>query len=340
VTAEADQARMALAGDEQRIVQHYLRPLTGGVPEALDLIDDCALVRPEPGCELVFKTDAVVAGVHFFADDGPTDIAFKALAVNVSDLIAKAALPRFWQMTLAFPEPPRAIWLEQLCAGFADVQAQSGIRLIGGDLVKTTGPLVISITAVGTVRDGQMLRRGGGQPGDQVYVSGTIGDAALGLKLRAKDARAVAWPLDPGGRDHLVQRFLRPNLAMGLIAPLQQHARAGMDISDGLAIDFSRLCRAAGLGGTLFSADVPLSRPAALLLAADPTHLTTILTGGDDYEVLAAVAPDQSEAFEHEAQRAGITVKRIGELVAGSAIQVLDHHGQALQLGSGGYLHF
>ncbi len=326
--------------NEERIVQDFLRPLTRETPEALGLIDDCALLTAEPGQQLVLKTDAVVAGTHFFADDAATDIGFKALAVAVSDLVAKGATPRFWQMTLALPEPPHSDWLTGLCAGFAEVQELTGIRLIGGDLVRTSGPLLISVTAIGSVAEGRMLRRGGGRPGDLVYVSGSIGDAVLGLRLRGADPASAGWPLSAGQRQHLVRRYLRPEPRLQLVPALRRHATGAMDVSDGLVIDFQRLCRASGTGGVLQTAAMPLSAAARTVVTADLALLTILATGGDDYEVLFTVAPAAAAGLAHDAAQAGVAVTQIGALTAGPDIVVLDVGNQPLRIGPAGYEHF
>jgi thiamine-monophosphate kinase len=325
--------------DEERIVQGFFRALTGGAPEALGLTDDCAVAAPPPGGSFVFKTDAVVAGTHFFADDTPEDIGFKALAVAVSDLVAKAALPRFWQLALALPAPPDEAWLGQLCHGFAQVQERCGIRLIGGDLVRTSGPLMLSVTAIGTVPAGKMLRRGGGQPGDRVYVTGTIGDAALGLAVRRGDA-VERWALTAQGREHLRARYLRPELRLQLIPALARYATAGMDVSDGLLLDFSRLCRAGGLGGVLDLDRVPLSEPVRAAAQRDESAFETSVTGGDDYEVLAAVPAPLAAEFEQAAEQCGIPVTSIGEMRSEVGIEVIGSRRTIAASASHGYQHF
>jgi thiamine-monophosphate kinase len=325
--------------NEERIVQGFLRALTGEVPEALGLTDDCAVAAPPPGESFVFKTDAVVAGTHFFADDTAADIGYKALAVAVSDLVAKAAQPRFWQLALALPAPPNEAWLGQLCQGFAEVQDSSGIRLIGGDLVRTSGPLMLSVTAIGTVPTGKMLRRGGAQAGDHVYVSGTIGDAALGLAVRRADA-VERWALTAGAREQLRVRYLRPELRLGLIPALGRYATAGMDVSDGLLLDFSRLCRAGGLGGVLDLDRVPLSEPVHAAAEGDEGAFETAVTGGDDYEVLAAVPASLAAEFEQAAKQCGVLVTSIGEVRSKLEIEITGRRRTLAASASHGYQHF
>lgn len=326
---------------EAEIIGTYLAPLTGGEPGAYDLIDDCATLTAPAGCELVLKTDAVVAGVHFFADDAPADIAFKALAVNVSDLIAKGAKPLVWQLALGLPQAPGRTWLQGLVSGFAEMQEVCGIRLSGGDLVRMPGPLTLSITAIGSVPVGRMVRRGGGRAGDHIFVTGTIGDAALGLEVRRGSATAASWRLDEPGRAFLRQRYLRPELRHGAGAPLLELASAAMDISDGLDLDVRRMCAAAGLGGQIDARAVPLSSAAATILRQDPSLLHTVLTGGDDYEVLAAIPPASAAVFEARCRAAGVAVTRIGSLTGpGDPVRIIGPGDTPIESVGGGYDHF
>src|SRR5215470_16437162 len=221
---------------EEAIIR-LLAPLTCGAAGAFDLRDDCAVLEPEPDHELVLKTDPIAAGVHFPASAAPADIGFKALAVNVSDLAAKGAMPRAYLMALSFPEAPRRHWLIQFRAGLHEAQARFGCHLLGGDTDRRPGPLTISVTAIGSVPRGRMVRRGTARAGDSLFVSGTLGDAALGLQL-AKDAtRAAAWGLSQQMARHLCQRFRRPQPRLALAGTLRAHASAAMDLSDGLAKD-------------------------------------------------------------------------------------------------------
>src|SRR5215467_1558108 len=197
-----------LHGEEALI--RLLAPLTGGAPGAFGLADDCALIAVEPGSKLVLKTDPVAEGVHFFSDDAPEDIGWKALAVNASDLAAKAAQPLGYLMALSFPEAPTTDWFKRFAAGLEAAQTAFGCHLLGGDTDRRPGPLTITITILGTVRSGGMVRRGTAQPGDVLFVSGTLGDASLGLALRKDAALAGRWGLKADEVEHLVHRFLRP----------------------------------------------------------------------------------------------------------------------------------
>ena len=241
----------------------------------------------------------MVAGVHFLPDDPPDLVGRKLLRVNLSDLAAKGATPLGYLMTVSAPRDTPDAWFAGFAAGLAADQAAFAITLLGGDTTSTPGPISLSLTAVGHVAPGQMVQRAGAQAGDSIWVSGTIGDGALGLAV------AQGRLADPTG--HLLDRYRLPRPRLGLaIAGI---ASAGMDISDGLVQDLGHLCRAAGLTATIEAALVPLSDAAA---AAGPDWLTTCLTGGDDYELLLAVPPEHEAALHQAAQACGIPVTRIG----------------------------
>jgi thiamine-monophosphate kinase len=326
---------------EDGLIARYFAPLAQDFPGALGLRDDAAIIAPPEGSELVVTADALIAGVHFFADDSAADIAWKSLAVNVSDLAAKAAQPLAYSLALALPGHWREDWLAEFAASLGVAQAAFGIALCGGDTtVSPSGPLMISITAFGTVPRGGMVRRGGARPGERLYVSGTIGDAALGLRLRRGDADARSWPLDDAGRNELVRRYLRPEPRLRLQDALQAHASAAMDISDGLVIDCGRMCRASGVSARVEAARVPLSLPAGMAVSADPAAVQRVLTGGDDYEILAAIRAGEEGAFEAAARGAGIAVADIGATSQeGSGLTVIGLDGQPIAFARPGYDH-
>jgi thiamine-monophosphate kinase len=287
------------------------------------LSDDAALLTPPPGRELVLSADAMVAGVHFLPDDPPDLIGRKLLRVNLSDLAAKGATPLGYLMTVSAPRATPDAWFAGFVDGLAADQAEFAITLLGGDTTSTPGPLSLSLTIIGHVAPGTMVRRTGAQPGDGVWVTGTIGDGALGLAV------AQGRLADPTG--HLLGRYRLPRPRVGLnIAGI---ASAAMDVSDGLVQDLGHLCRAGGLGATIAAALVPLSAPAR---AAGPDWLAACLTGGDDYEVLLAVPPAREAALAG----ADVPLTRIGRFHAGDAVAVLGADGLPMALPAGGWSHF
>ncbi|MTV32656.1 thiamine-phosphate kinase [Rhodoblastus acidophilus] len=295
--------------NESDLIARYFAPLAG--PGGLGLTDDAACLTPPPGCDLVLTADALVAGTHFFSDDPPDAIAAKALGVNLSDLAAKGADPLGYLLALALPPGWTETFLDDFSRGLGEAAKAGGLALLGGDTVKTSGPLTLSITALGAVPCGKMIRRSGARKGDLLYVSGTIGDAALGLALRRAELEGA--PLPPWAAP-LIDRYLRPRPRLSLIPALRACARAAMDVSDGLIGDLRAMMRASGAFAQVDLARIPLSPSAQAALAADPSLLDVILTGGDDYEIICAVPPAFSKEFESLAGAAQLAVTRIGEV--------------------------
>jgi thiamine-monophosphate kinase len=326
--------------DEDGLIARYFRPLATA-SGAAQLLDDAASYQAPDGYELILTTDAVVAGVHFFPNDPPDAVARKALRANLSDLAAKGAKPIGYLLTLALTEDWSEDWLESFCDGLGADQEEFGVSLYGGDTVRTPGPLWISVTAFGLAPQGRVPRRGAATAGQTVYVTGTIGDAALGLKVRQDDAFKKRWSLNPADVEHLLDRYLLPEPRLAAAPLVADFAEAAMDVSDGLAGDLGRLCSASGLGAVLDAGRLPLSGAAAKAVAADPGALALVLTGGDDYEVLAAVDPEAAGSFEEAAQRSGLRVTAIGTLLAGGAGRVrIERHGQPLALEAAAFRHF
>lgn len=311
---------------EFALIGRHFRPLAG--PGALDLGDDAALLVPPPGRELVLTVDAMIGGVHFLPDDPPDLVGRKLLRVNLSDLAAKGATPIGYLMSVAAPRDTPDAWFAAFAAGLAQDQREFGATLLGGDTTSTPGPIALSLTALGHVAPGGMVHRAGARPGDAVWVTGTIGDAALGLAV------AQGKLSDPGG--YLLGRYRLPQPRVGLaIAGI---ASAGMDVSDGLVQDLGHLCRAGGLTAEIDAARLPLSDAAR---QAGPNWLPSCLTGGDDYELLLAVPPDREAALQTAARQADIPLTRIGHFRPGPPrVMVLGPGGKPLALARGGWSHF
>jgi len=308
-----------------RIGRHF-RPLAG--PGALALTDDAAVFAPPEGRELVIAADAMVAGVHFLPDDPPDLVARKLLRTNLSDLAAMGATPFGYLMTVSVPRATEDAWFARFAAGLAADQREFGLTLLGGDTTSTPGPISLSLTILGTVAPGTALLRSGAKPGDGIWVSGTIGDGALGLLA------ATGQLADPDGFLADRYRLPRPRLALGL--RLVGIAHAAMDVSDGLVQDLGHLCRESGLAAEIAAAAVPLSAAAR---TAD--MLATCLTGGDDYELLLAVPPDHEPALAEAAGAADIPVTRIGAFLTGASnVTVRDSNGSVMSLVQGGWSHF
>lgn len=324
---------------EFELIDRYLAPLASD-PGAAGLRDDAAVISPEPGFDLVITKDAVAAGVHFFPDDPADAIAAKALRANLSDLAAKGAEPVGYLMALALPADWSASWLERFVAGLAADQARYGITLLGGDTLKASGGLTVSITAIGRLPAGTIVRRAGAKPGDRLFVTGTIGDAALGLALRLDPAKAVGWQLDTEMGDHLAGRYLRPEPRTAAAEAVRRFASAALDVSDGLIGDLTHLTDASGVAARVEAGRVPLSPAAARAAANDPTAFEHALTGGDDFEILAAVSAERSAAFQDALETATVPVVEIGAIGEGSGVSVVGEDGRPLSLGAASFRHF
>lgn len=324
---------------EDALIARYFAPLAGAGADALR--DDAATLTPSPGHDLVLTADAIVAGVHYFPEDPPASIARKALGVNLSDLAAKGALPRGFLLTLALPPDWTEAWLEGLADGLREASEAFGCPLLGGDTVRAAGPALLGITALGEVPAGRMVRRPTAQAGDRICVTGTIGDAALGLALRLTPEAPWAAALTEAERAHLLDRYLHPRPRLALAPALRRFASAAMDVSDGLVGDLAKMLRGAGRGAGVSLAAIPLSPAAASAVAAAPGLLDTALTGGDDYEILCTVPPAQLDAFRGEALEAGIAVAVIGSVEAEAGAPVFStEDGAPRAFASGSFSHF
>jgi thiamine-monophosphate kinase len=320
---------------EDDLIARFFAPIAG--PEGLGLRDDAALLTPAAGSDIVLTKDALVAGVHFFADDPPDAIARKALRVNLSDLAAKGAQPLGFLLALALPGDWTAEWLAAFAHGLEEDSATYRCPLFGGDTVRTPGPLMISITALGRVTNGHMIARTGVKPGDFLYVSGAIGDSALGLKLRLGSGPA----LESAHRDFLLDRYLLPQPRQKLAPVMSAFASGGMDVSDGFVGDLKKMLRVSGVSARVDLAHLPLSAAARAAIALDPALFAIAATGGDDYEILASVAPQNAAAFEAEAARVGVAVVRVGEASVGTAPpHFLGRDGAAINFERGPFSHF
>ena len=322
---------------EFELIARVFAPLAG--EGAYGLVDDAASLSPPPGCDLVLTKDALAAGVHFFPDDPWDAVARKALRVNLSYLVAKGARPLGYLLALGLPDDFRTADVEALGRGLAADQAEFGISLLGGDTIRSPDRLILSVTAIGAVPTGEMIRRGGARPRDVVVVTGTIGDAALGLKLRLDGDLAPRLALTDAAQAHLLDRYLLPRPRVGMTAALGR-ANAAMDISDGLVGDLAKMAAASGVAITIDAGRVPLSAAARAALAADPALLPTVLTGGDDYEIAAAVSEDEVDDLAAACRTAGIALTAIGRAEAGRGVSVLGPAGGPLDLGAGSFRHF
>jgi thiamine-monophosphate kinase len=325
---------------EDRLIATYFRPLATH-PGALGLTDDAAVLSPPAGHDLVLTTDAVIGGIHFFPEDAADMVAKKALRVNLSDLAAKGAKPLGFLLTLALPEEVSEKWLGLFARGLGLDAKHYECPLLGGDSTRTSGPVVVSITAFGSVPANTMVRRAGALTGDVVMVTGTIGDAALGLELRHSVSAAKRWKLDNKQNYHLIHRYLVPQPRNAVAEAVRVYASAAMDVSDGLVGDLGKLCDASGVSAQVEVGRVPLSDAAANVVAREPAALESALTGGDDYEIVCTVRPERVAAFRAAVEAAGVTVTEIGRITAVKAAPCfLDRDGKQMQFEKLSFSHF
>lgn len=316
-------------------IARYFAPLAASYPGAFELKDDAALVSPDAGMDIVVTTDTIVAGIHYIGDETPDRVAAKLLRVNLSDLAAKGARPFAYTLNIAIPSSIDDRWLEAFAMGLSADQKSFGLSLIGGDSVSTSGPSVFTLTAYGLVPSGGMIRRSGAKAGDLVFVSGSIGDGALGLRVRQGGLK----DLSDSDCTALAERYERPCPRVALGPRLLGLASAAADISDGLAADLNHIASASGMKLTIKADLVPLSPAAQHALASDPGLTKTILSGGDDYEVAFCAPADQANAVDTLAKEISLPLTCIGHVSEGNGVDILDTQGREIALRSSGFRH-
>ncbi len=327
-------------GDEFDLIASVFAPLAKD-SGALGLRDDAAVLRPPEGHEIVVSCDAINEGVHFLKDDPAETIGHKALAVTLSDLAAKGARPYAYLLSLSLPRDISPDWLKGLAAGLHALQTKAGISLVGGDTTASRGGISIVVTGLGLVPQGHAVLRLGAKPGDRIYVSGTIGDAHLGLRLLQDQVLAETWGLSEEDVACLVERYRRPSPRFDLALLVRNFAQASIDISDGLVGDIDKLCQVSHVGMTLKTAHVPFSPAARKALAREPDLLPALIAAGDDYELVAAVPERCVAAFEAEAEAKQLRFASIGEVAVGDPqVRVVDAKGENIPLRHRGFSHF
>jgi thiamine-monophosphate kinase len=315
-------------------IGRYFAPLAG--PGGLGLKDDAALLGCEAGRRLVVTVDAMVAGVHFLPDDPPDLVARKLLRTNLSDLAAMGARALYYLLATALPASCDDDWVARFAAGLGEDQRVFGVHLLGGDSVSTSGPATFSLTAIGDVADGAEIRRSGAKPGDRVWVSGTIGDAGLGLAVLKGSYPALA----DEHRAALARRFQLPEPRTTLGPRLAGIVHAMIDVSDGLVADLGHICEESGVAATVTAAALPLSPAARAVEAGEADLRARCATAGDDYELLFTAPREADAAILAASREAGVAATAIGEVAAGSGVRLLDARGQAIAIERAGYRHF
>ncbi len=314
-------------------IADYFAPLANGFPSAYGLQDDAATISMASGRTLVVTTDTIVEGVHYLGNESPATLARKLLRVSLSDLAAMGAVARAYTLNIALGDSVSDAWVKDFCGGLRQDQSEFGIHLIGGDSVSTNGPLVLTATLFGEIDEARVLRRSGACPGDSIFVSGTLGDGALGL-LAARDELAE---VDKGDIEFLSNRYRLPQPRIDLGQSLVGISTAAADISDGLLADLRHICGASGVGAEVILGDLPLSSAAKRVLEIRPHLAPLIATGGDDYELVFTVP--KSKVNQISAQKLDVQIVCIGTVVEGKGVRALDSVGSEVSFARMGFRH-
>jgi thiamine-monophosphate kinase len=323
-----------MSSGEDELIARYFKPLATD-PGAFGLVDDAAVIKCSSD-DLVVTTDAIVEGVHFLPDDPPHTVARKALRVNLSDLAAKGAVPSGFVLTLALRSAEEN-WLKEFAHALGEDAKLFACPLLGGDTVSTPGPLSISVTAFGRAPEGRMVRRSGAATGDVVVVTGTIGDATLGLALLRHGSDIGS----PATQNALIARYRVPEPRLQIAAALRDHASAAMDVSDGLAGDLAKLCKASGVTAEVKLEQVPLSPGARVALARNLATIEDLISGGDDYEVLCTLPESRLAAFLAAAAAQRVAATAIGVIREGKVPPAfISAAGRPVTLKRSSYSHF
>jgi thiamine-monophosphate kinase len=318
---------------EFELIAKLFAPLSQGAPGAYGLTDDAATIPLVPGEELVVTTDLLSEGIHFRADDPPDLVARKSLRVNLSDLAAKGAVPRGYLLSLALPRDVTMPWLESFASGLELDQKEFSVSLFGGDTTATDGPLIISITAFGTLPSGTMIRRNGAKAGDLIFVSGSIGDAGAGLAILKGELAADA-------EGSLTGRYRLPSPRTLLGPALRGVAHAALDVSDGLLADLGHLARTSGVRVLVDADRIPISAALESIAGRSPESIINAATAGDDYEIAFSAPAVAREAIARAASKGNTLVTEIGRVVQGAGVILLDSTAREIPVSRQGYEHF
>ncbi len=315
--------------DEFEIIRRYFERESSDEDVRISIGDDGAVLRPSPDRDLISVVDTLVSGIHFPQTLAAADVGYRAVVVNLSDVAAMGARPRWMTLALTLENADPA-WLEDFARGLFEAADEHGMALVGGDTTRGS-ETVISVQIIADVDPGKAMTRAGARAGDAIYVTGTVGDAAAGLSILQSGLPKS------GDVDFLVQRFTRPAARVQTGAAISEFAHAAIDLSDGLYSDLEKLLVASGVAGSLELDDIPLS-PHILRLMNDDDALRFALSGGDDYE-LCFTADVTEEQIREVSQRVGVAITRIGEVEQGSALRCL-RHGETYEYQDPGYRHF
>ncbi len=316
-------------------IRRYFAPLVQ-LPGAFNLLDDAAALKIPQGQELIVTNDSVVASVHYRGDESGARVAQKLARRNLSDLAAMGADPLAYNLSFAIPRETADDWIESFAQGLMQDQEEFKWSLIGGDSLAVAQLAILGMTAFGIVPEGKAILRSGAKIEDDIYCSGTIGDGFLGLRV----SRGKFPQLTSSARNFLIDRYELPQPRLKLGQSLRGMATAAVDISDGLAADLAHICRASKVGAIINSQLIPISLPATEILSLESSLFRDILSGGDDYELIFTAPPSMRDQITRLAEDMDLSLTRMGKIVEGMGVRVLDQKGQELSLAYKGYNHF
>ena len=320
---------------ERDILARYVKPLAQHFPEALGLNDDAALLQIPAGMELIVTTDMMREGVHFLRNASAGNVAWKLMAANLSDIAAMGGEAHSYQLALCLTGRQDESWIKGFTEALAEIQNHYGISLSGGDTIRSQEGLTASVTMHGLVEKGRALRRSTAQAGDFVYVTGTLGDAALGLAIAEGQVKEIAEALAV----EAMQRYWRPTPRLHIGQQLRGIANACMDISDGLLVDCQKLCEASGVGATIDYASLPLSEIGIYIKAHYPETFLRCISAGDDYELLLTVPEEKSAILQQKFSLSNTRITCIGRVITEPMITLLNSEGNPMSLPVSGYEH-
>lgn len=331
--------------DEFLLINQYFMPLTRDYAGAANLANDVAWLKARSDdVSVIVNQDSLVEGVHFLPDDPLDKVARKLLRVNISDIVAKGGVPREYWLALFWPENRDTRLIGEFARGLAQDQAHYGVHLAGGDSVVTPGPLCLSMTMIGDVSSPQgPVSRAGARIGDLLFVTGTIGDAAIGLELLKAPQGAAATRISAPAHEHLTQAYQLPDPPQALAPYLREWSHASIDISDGLLQDAGHIAKQSRVAIVIAAPNVPLSRAADEWIALQPDRnaaLLRLISAGDDYQTLFCAPANLAPMIEEVARRLAIRVTQIGEVGEGAEVQLVDERGGVIPVERRGYSHF
>ena len=332
---------MAKKEDEFRLISEIFAPLAAGYPGSLSLRDDGAILTMQKGREVVVTSDTLVEGVHFLPEDPPNSVGIKTLAVNLSDLAAMGAEPHAYTLSAAWSSRISTSWIENFAAALKNLQERYHIHLIGGDTVATPGPLTLTITAFGLVHIGKSIQRKTANIGDNVYVTGNIGDSALGLQLATNQ---IDIEVPSNSRAFFVNRYRQPVPRVEIGNSLYKFATSAVDISDGLVADIRHLAEHSDRKFIIHASRLPLSGAASELVKVHPEFMNIVLEGGDDYELAFTAPPKFHDEIINLSINSRTPITAIGNVMARetqpAGVEVRGDNNQKIKVASGGYRHF